>query len=101
MPALLTDEGFRRKITSGVTDKIGLTPFWEHFEAMRESEYWPEIAPVMNKLRQFLFRLGLRNVLGQSHPKFNLTDLFYRRRIVLVPLTAASQVRRARGCSEA
>lgn len=86
LPALLTDESFRRNVTAQVTDRIGLIPFWEHFEAMRDSERRQEIAPVMNKLRQFLFRPGLRNVLGQAQPKFNLTDLFYRRRIVLVPL---------------
>jgi len=86
LPVLLTDEVFREKITSKVTDKIGLKPFWEHFEAMKESERRQEIAPVLNKLRQFLFRQGLRNILGQSQPKFDLTDLFTKRRIVLVPL---------------
>jgi hypothetical protein len=86
LPALLTDDVFRRKITAGLTDRIGLIPFWEHFEAMRDSERRQEIAPVMNKIRQFLFRPGLRNVLGQPNPKFNLTDMFYRRRVVLVPL---------------
>jgi hypothetical protein len=86
LPTLLTDEAFRQTITSKVTDRIGLKPFWEHFEAMRDSERRQEIAPVMNKLRQFLFRPGLRNVLGQAQPKFNLTDMFYHRRIVLVPL---------------
>ena len=86
LPTLLTDEAFRQKITSKVTDKIGLKPFWEHFEAMRDSERRQEIAPVLNKLRQFLFRPGLRNVLGQSQPKFDLTDMFFKRRIVLVPL---------------
>ena len=37
-------------------------------------------------MRQFLFRPGLRGILGQSHPKFQLTDLFSQRKIVLVPL---------------
>ena len=86
LPTLLTDDNFRQKITSQITDKIGLQPFWEHFEAMRDSERRQEIAPVLNKLRQFMFRPGLRNVLGQSKPKFNLTDMFYHRRIVRVPL---------------
>lgn len=86
LPALLTDETFRERITAKVTDKIGLKPFWEHFDALKDSERRQEIAPVLNKLRQFLFRQGLRNVLGQSRPKFDLTDLFLKRRIVLVPL---------------
>lgn len=86
LPALLTDENFRLKITSQIKDKIALKPFWDSFEAMKDSERRQEIAPVMNKMRQFLLRPGLRNVLGQSNPKFKLTDLFYKRRIVLVPL---------------
>jgi type IV secretory pathway TraG/TraD family ATPase VirD4 len=86
LPALLTNDSFRQKITDKITDKIGLKPFWEQFEAMKESERRQEIAPVLNKMRQFLFRPGLRNVLGQFQPKFDLTDLFRKRRIVLVPL---------------
>jgi hypothetical protein len=53
---------------------------------MKDTERRQEIAPVMNKMRQFLLRPGLRNVLGQSDPKFKLTDLFNKRRIILVPL---------------
>jgi hypothetical protein len=86
LPALLTNEDFRRGITAKINDPLGLTPFWEEFNAMKDSERRAEIAPVMNKIRQFLLRPGLRNVLGQSNPKFNLTDLFNKQKIVLVPL---------------
>ena len=86
LPTLLTDEDFRRKITANIKDKIGLSAFWKSFEGMKESERRQEIAPVLNKVRQFLLRPGLRNVLGQSNPKFTLTDLFEKPRIVLVPL---------------
>jgi hypothetical protein len=53
---------------------------------MSRAERAKVIAPVMNKLRQFLLRPSLRNVLGQVHPKFNLSDLFHKNKIVLVPL---------------
>lgn len=86
LPAFLTDEGFRRRITSKVKDQIALKPFWEQFENLKDYERRQQIEPVLNKLRQFLLRPGLRNVLGQAQPKFSLTDLFYKRRIVLVPL---------------
>lgn len=86
LPQLLTDESFRKRITSRVNDPIALQPFWEHYEAMKDSERRTEIAPVLNKLRQITYRPGLRNVLAQSEPKFSLTDLFYERKIVLVPL---------------
>ena len=83
---LLTDENFRRKITSKVKDRVALRPFWEQFEALRDTEKRQQISPVLNKLRQLTLRPGLRNILGQAKPKFSLTDLFYKRRIVLVPL---------------
>ncbi len=86
LPFLLTDESFRKKITAQVKDPIALEPFWRNFETMRDSERRTEIAPVLNKLRQITFRPGLRSILGQSEPKFSLTDLFLKRRIVLVPL---------------
>ena len=86
LPALLTDAAFRRKVTAQISDRIGLEPFWTAFESMKDTERRMEIAPVLNKIRQFLLRPGLRNVLGQAEPKFRLEDLFNKRRIVLVPL---------------
>lgn len=86
LPPLLTDATFRKKITSQIHDPVALQPFWNHFEEMKDTERRTEIAPVLNKLRQITYRPGLRNVLGQSEPKFSLTDLFYKRKIVLVPL---------------
>ena len=86
LPQLLTDENFRRNIVSQVKDPIALEPFWRHYDSMKDTERRTEIAPVLNKLRQITYRPGLRNVLGQSEPKFSLADLFLKRRIVLVPL---------------
>ena len=86
LPTLLTDEAFRRKVTERIHDPIGLNQFWSAFEAMKDTERRMEIAPVLNKIRQFLLRPALRGVLGQTQPKFTLNDLFTKRRIVLVPL---------------
>lgn len=83
---LLTDESFRRKITSKVKDRMALRPFWEQFENLKDTEKRQQISPVLNKLRQLTLRPGLRNVLGQAKPKFSLTDLFYKRKVVLIPL---------------
>lgn len=83
---LLTDNMFRRKITSQIKDKVGLMPFWNEFEELSDLQRQQWIAPVANKLRQFTLRPGMRNVLGQAHPKFDLTELFAKRKIVLVPL---------------
>jgi hypothetical protein len=86
LPQMLTDEAFRLKVTANIHDKIGLEPYWAGFTGMKDTERRQEIAPVLNKIRQFLLRPGLRNVLGQANPKFRLEDLFNKNRIVLVPL---------------
>ena len=86
LPAFLTDEQFRQRITKNIKDKVALKPFWDNFDALNDFSRQQQIEPVLNKLRQFTLRPGLRNVLGQAKPKFSLTDLFYQRKIVLVPL---------------
>ena len=86
LPPLLTDDSFRHKITRQIKDKVALRPFWEQYDALTDAVRRVQVEPVLNKIRQFLLRPGLRNVLGQAKPKFSLTDLFYKRRIVLVPL---------------
>jgi len=86
LPTLLTDKEFRKKITEGINDPIGLSQYWSDFEKLKDSEQRQEIAPVLNKVRQFLLRPGLRNILGQSNPRFDLMDLFTKPRVVLVPL---------------
>lgn len=86
LPSLLTDEEFRDVVVSKCKDKIGLLPFWKQYNQMKDSERNTNIAPVLNKMQQFVFRPGLRSVLGQSKPKFDLMDLFLGRKIVLVPL---------------
>jgi hypothetical protein len=85
LPLLLTNAAFRRSITRDITDPILLNPFWQWYENLSEPERQSAIAPVMNKLRPLL-RPGLRAVLGQQQPRFNIQDVFTKRRILLVPL---------------
>lgn len=86
MPALLTNTRFRRRLTRQLNDQLGLLPFWEAYEAMSVDQRAQVIAPVMNKVRQFLLRPALRAVLGQAEPLFRMNDLFTKRRIVLISL---------------
>lgn len=86
LPSLLTDARFRQSLTKHLDDPVGLEPFWNAFEAMSPAQRDQAIAPVLNKLRQFLLRPALRAVLGQTEPKFDMGDLFSKRKIVLVSL---------------
>lgn len=88
VPLLLTNPGFRRSIVGRVAaaDPLGLGAFWAHWDALSEAERQQATAPLLRRLRPILLRPGLRGVLGQRRPKFELGDVFTKRRILLVSL---------------
>ncbi len=88
LPTLLTNPGFRRSVIQKVVrdDPLGLGNFWGWYESLTEGERQQAIAPVMNKLRPILLRPGMRHTLGQNHPRFELSDIFTKNRILLVSL---------------
>ena len=87
VPLLLTDPGFRRPLVGRVSDPVALGPFWGWYEGLADRERTAAIGPVMNKLRTFLLRRRLRNILGQSTPVFDFDQALAGRSIVLAPLT--------------
>lgn len=84
LPLLLTNPAFRRHYTAG-EDDVALAPFWSWYDQLSDAERAAAIAPVMNKLRP-LMRPRLRAILGQTEPRFQMTDIFTKRRILLVSL---------------
>jgi hypothetical protein len=89
LPLLLTNTGFRRSLTNGLADPLALEPFWAWYEQLAPGERAQAIAPLMNKLRQWLLRPSLRAVLGQRQPRFQLSQVFTEQKILLVPLRKA------------
>ena len=87
VPLLLTDEGFRRRMVAAVDDPVALEPFWGWYEAMSPAERAQAIGPVLNKLRTFLLRRRLRNVIGQAESTFDLEAVLSDRKILLVSLS--------------
>jgi len=87
VPLLLTHPGFRAPLVGRVNDPVALGPFWGWYEGLSDAERTQAIGPVMNKLRTFLLRRRLRNILGQAEPAFDFDDALAARSIVLVPLT--------------
>jgi hypothetical protein len=86
LPVLLTDARFRRRILSKVDDPIGLGPFWAAYESWSEQQRSEAIAPSLNKLRPLLLRPEVRAVIGQARPRFELRQVFTKRKILLVNL---------------
>lgn len=86
LPLLLTDASFRRRVTRHVDDPVVLGPFWAQYEAWSDAERSAAIAPSLNKLRPLLRRPELRGVFGQPSPRFQVREVFTKRRILLVNL---------------
>ena len=84
LPLILSDAGFRRRIVAKIDDPIALGPFWAAFESWSEGQRMAAVAPLLNKIRPFLLRPQLRAVLGQARPRFDIREVFTRRRILLV-----------------
>ena len=84
VPLLLTDPGFRRPLVGRINDPVALGPFWGWYDGLSDGERTAAIGPVMNKLRTFLLRRRLRNILGQADPAFDfdqaLADAQHRAR---------------------
>jgi energy-coupling factor transporter ATP-binding protein EcfA2 len=88
LPNVLTNAQFRRGVLAKVNDPLVLAPFFAWFDATSEAEKSQAVAPVLNKARSILSPSASRRLLGQAEPKFDLQDLFLKRRIALVNLNA-------------
>lgn len=86
VPVLLTNPVFRRQALTRVNDPLVLAPYWAWYDQLSDGERAHVVAPLLNKLRVFTSRTALRRLLGQAQPRFDLAELFTRRRIVLVNL---------------
>lgn len=86
IPLLLSNQRYREQVTASLTDEIALKPFWSWFDRLSEGERSAAIAPVMNKLRAFLLRPRMRGVIGQARPRFEMSEVFTGRKVVLVSL---------------
>ncbi len=86
LPWLLTNQTFRRRLTANLDDPLGVEGFWAWYESISEQQRLAAIGPVMNKLRVVLMRPGLRSMVGQSHPRFQMADVLRSPRILIVNL---------------
>ncbi len=81
---LLTDAGFRKTITGRVTDPA-VRHFWLGTFASWNARYRIEaIAPVENKIRQFLSNPILRAIIGQSRSTIDLREIMDQGDAILI-----------------
>jgi len=88
LPRLLTDASFRKGVVAQLRDPILRTYFAEEYESYDPRFRTEAIAPILNKVGQFLASPVVRNILGQSRPGFNLRDLMDRRGVFIANLAS-------------
>lgn len=84
IPRLLVDKEYRQKIIKNLKDPV-VKAFW-----INEYEEWQDrfrneaIAPIQNKVGQFLSTSLVRNVVGQKESTINIFDIMNKQKIFLV-----------------
>jgi hypothetical protein len=86
VPLLLLDKRVRSRLIKNLGDPVGLKPFWQEYDAQTDGQRLQMVGPVLNKLRTFLLRPTVRNVLGQSRSTIDLHEVIDRQGILLVNL---------------
>jgi len=81
---ILVDKDYRQKIVNNVSDPV-VKAFW-----INEYEQWKDqfrneaIAPIQNKVGQFLSTSMIRNIVGQAKSTINIFDIMNTGKIFLV-----------------
>ncbi|MGP3916336.1 type IV secretory system conjugative DNA transfer family protein [Nonomuraea sp. 10N515B] len=74
VPELLSNAAFRQRQIATIGDPL-LRGFWSWYSALSEQAQAHVTAPIMNKLRAFLLRPFVRDVLGATSSTFDLADV--------------------------
>ncbi len=84
IPRILTDKDYRQKIIANVNDPV-VKAFWIHeFEGWRDQFRNEAIAPIQNKVGQFLSTSIIRNIVGQSKSTIDIFNVMNTGKIFLV-----------------
>ena len=76
VPRLLSDEEFRApRVAVVADDAAGLGGFWRAYEQMSEANRAQVTGPLMNKLRAFLLRDFVRQVVGRPDSSFDMGEV--------------------------
>lgn len=84
---LLVDKEYRETIIGNVKDPV-VKAFWVHeYEEWRDQFRNEAIAPIQNKVGQFLSTAIIRNIVGQSKSTIEIADIMNSAKIFLVNLS--------------
>jgi len=81
---ILVDKDYRQKIVNNITDPV-VRSFWINEYASWRDQFRNEaIAPIQNKVGQFLSTSLIRNIVGQAKSTINIAEIMNDNKILLV-----------------
>ncbi|MBI3671512.1 type IV secretion system DNA-binding domain-containing protein [Candidatus Azambacteria bacterium] len=81
---MLSDKDYRKQVLEQVTDPV-IRAFWLDEFAKYSSKFEVEaIAPIQNKVGQFLTNPLIRNIVGQQRSAINIRDIMDNKKILVV-----------------
>jgi len=87
---LLADEKFRQKVVDNLKDEV-VKAFWKHeFDKYHLQFKTEAIAPIQNKIGQFITNPLIRNIVGQTQSAFDLRKIMDEGKIFLANLSVGA-----------
>jgi energy-coupling factor transporter ATP-binding protein EcfA2 len=87
---LLSDEKFREKVVDNLKDEV-VKAFWKQEFAKYHLQFRTEaIAPIQNKIGQFITNPLIRNIIGQTESAFDLRKIMDEGKIFLANLSVGA-----------
>ncbi len=84
---LLSDKDFRKKVVTQLTDPV-IKSFWQNEFASYNDRYAQEaVAPIQNKIGQFLSSSVIRNMVAQVTSTINIREIMDSRKILIMNLS--------------
>ncbi len=84
---MLSDKDYRKSVLEKVTDPV-IKAFWENEYAKYSQKFEVEaVAPIQNKIGQFLTNPLIRNIVGQKRSTINMREIMDSKKIFIVNLS--------------
>ncbi|MEI6499275.1 MAG: type IV secretion system DNA-binding domain-containing protein [bacterium] len=87
IPRMLTNNHFREKVVAKIKDSV-IRDFWTNEFAQYDQKFKTEaVAPILNKVGQFLSSDTIRNIVGQPKSRIDIREIMDQKKILLVNLS--------------
>ncbi len=84
---LFIDKDYRKKVVDQVTDPVIKSFFLDEFSKYQDRFLQEAIAPIQNKVGQFLSSALIRNIVGQVNSSFSMREVMDQGKILIMNLS--------------